>query len=132
MMTEGMLVDDTLNNALRDVLEKVPGLVGIVLTDANGFPVSTSFMGAGIRESSAMGAVAVDLAVRISQHLKLGEFENITFSFSDSYVHLSTLANGKVHILVVAEKDINRGLLDLAMEEVKKVIGKLVEDLVYM
>ncbi len=132
MMTEEMLVDETLNSALREVLDTVPGLVGLVLTDSSGFPVSTSFNGEGVRESSAMGAVAVDLAGRISQHLRLGEFESITFSFKDSYVYLSTLAKKKVHILVVAEKDVNRGLLDLAMEEVKKVIERLVEDLVYV
>ncbi len=128
-----MLVDDTLDSALREVLEKVPGLLGLVLTDDNGIPVSTNFTGkGGVRESSVMGAVAVDLAARISQHLRLGEFENITFSFSDHYLHLSTLADGKVLMLVIAEKEVNRGLLELTLEEVKRVIERLVADLVYI
>ncbi len=35
-------------------------------------------------------------------------------------------------MLVIAEKEVNRGLLELTLEEVKRVIERLVADLVYI
>ncbi len=133
MAKSEMLADSSLQDALRELMLKVPGLLGIVLTDANGIPVLYSLnRNEGIRESSAMSAVAVDLAVRMSRHLNLGELEHITFSFSDYFVHLSSLTNRRAHLFVLAEKGVNRGLLEMTVEEVKTAIERLLEDLLYL
>ncbi len=133
-MTRGeMLADASLEDALKEILQRVSGILGLVLTDANGIPVLYSLSeDEGIRESSAMSAVAVDVAVRMARHLNLGEFENVTFSFSDYYVYLTSLGDRKAHLFVLSEKSVNRGLLEMTVEEARRVVEKLLGDLLYL
>lgn len=127
-----MLSDPSMERALSELKGVVPGIQGLILTDESGIPVFHSLEAEeGIRESSAMSAVAVDVAVRVAQHMNLGSFEHVTFAFSDHYLLLSSLQERRAHLLVLTKKDVNRGLLELTVEKVKRTLERLLADFLY-
>ncbi|MFQ5837708.1 MAG: roadblock/LC7 domain-containing protein [Thermoplasmata archaeon] len=131
MKNQETFVDTSFEKSLEEAMDRVPGLLGLVIADSNGLPVSSSFSeDGGVLSASAMSAVAVDAAIRIAKHLEVGEFENVTFAFREYYLLVATLADRKANLLALAEKDVNLGLLHLALEEVRKTIEGFLEDFV--
>lgn len=130
---EPAIVDPTVEDLLAQGLQQVPGLVGIVLADAGGLAMFSSFEEErGVPESSSMGAVTMDIGRRLSRHLALGSFENVTFAFQNRYLHLSTLSDGNALLLAVARKNVNLGLMYLALEDLKKVLERLLADFLFL
>jgi predicted regulator of Ras-like GTPase activity (Roadblock/LC7/MglB family) len=130
-MEEEIFVDSSFEDSLEDLIRKVPGLVGLVLADKHGLPVSSSFPEErGVMEASAMSAVAVDAAISITRHLDLGGFENVTFSFENYYLYVSSLADRNANLLALAQKDVNLGLLEMTLEQTKKIIERILRDFI--
>lgn len=123
------IVDETMEGALGQALRQVPGLVGLVLADADGLVlVSTFEEERGVPEASAMAAVAADIGRRMARHLVLGDFENVTFSFHGRYVYVSHLTGRRVQIVAVAKKNVNLGLLYLALDELGRALARFLTD----
>lgn len=128
-----MIVDKTMERTLANVLKGVPGLVGIVLADAHGLPVfSTLARSEGVSEAASLTAVAVDVARRVALQLELGDFESLTFSFHNRYLYVSSLAEGNAHLLVLAKKNVNVSLMNVALDEIRSAIEGYLDDFVYV
>ena len=133
MTQEPTIVDLTIEATLANVLTGVPGLVGIILADEAGLPVLSSLPeDTGVAESTSMTAVAVDIARRVALHLNLGDFRNMTFSFNNRYLYVSSLAGGRAHILALAKKNVNLSLMNVALEEIRKAFDRYMSDFLYL
>lgn len=133
MTQEPTIVDATMEVTLANVVTGVPGLVGIILADEAGLPVVSSLPeDRGVAESTSMTAVAVEIGRRIASHLNLGDFENVSFSFDNRYLYVSSLAGGRAHILALASRSVNLSLLSVALEEIRKAFDKYMSDFLYL
>jgi predicted regulator of Ras-like GTPase activity (Roadblock/LC7/MglB family) len=109
---------------LADILEKIPGLHGVLLITDDGFPiVSTLQAGETETKSTAVGAILCESGERGIGELDLGSMDAVVTIGDDGFFVVRRVAK-EMLLMAVAPHDV---LLGNALLRIRRAVPRLIE-----
>ena len=111
---------------IKHLRSRLPQVTGVVVASADGLLVAHEADGIEPERMAAMSAAHLGLAQQIARGAGCGDFQDTVTRAADGYV--ATFAAGPTALLtVMAEADLNVGLLHHEVRPVASRVGLLVE-----
>lgn len=114
-------LDEQILDRLRTFAREIPTIQSIVVSDAQGLPISALVRGPGATAATAMGTLLRTAASKVTTNLGLPIAEDIIIQAGAQVVLVRCLSGG-VTMIVVLKQDANLGLVRL---ELAKHSGEL-------
>ncbi|WP_291767403.1 roadblock/LC7 domain-containing protein [Caldivirga sp. UBA161] len=127
MRQEKGLVNE-LNDLLESYLRDMEGdVVGAVVSDVNGLPiVYKTIINLSVDSLSALCALAINHMRKISGEVKLGDIEYAVISYSGYVLYIEHIY-GDLLLIVVANKDVNMGLITYVTSRYAEHMSNLIK-----
>lgn len=107
-------VDEQILDLLRVFAREIPGVSSVVVSDAQGLPISALVRGPGATAATAMGTLLRTAAQSVTANMGLPSPDDIIIQAGADVVLVRCLEGG-VTLLVVLRQDANLGLVKLEL-----------------
>ncbi len=107
-------VDEQILDLLRLFAREIPGVSSVVVSDAQGLPISALVRGPGATAATAMGTLLRTAAKSVTANMGLPNPDDIIIQAGGDVVLVRCL-DGGITLLVVLRQDANLGLVKLEL-----------------